>query len=91
LLPPVYIEELKKHGAEQDDGLPLPDWNAEAHLQFMAAAGIETSVISLSSPQPYSCFQRCSTRKFLLIISINSVCCCSIFNNCVLTCLDSGN
>jgi predicted TIM-barrel fold metal-dependent hydrolase len=53
LLPPVYIDELKRHGAEQEDGLPLPEWNAQAHLQFMESAGIETSIISLSSPQPY--------------------------------------
>jgi predicted TIM-barrel fold metal-dependent hydrolase len=53
LLPPVYLEELKKHGAEMEDGLPLPEWNAEAHLKFMSEAGIETAVISLSSPQPY--------------------------------------
>jgi predicted TIM-barrel fold metal-dependent hydrolase len=53
LLPPVYIDELKRHGAEREDGLPLPEWNVEAHLKFMESAGIETSIISLSSPQPY--------------------------------------
>ena len=33
------------------DGFALPDWSAEAHLEFMREAGIEKSI--LSSPRPH--------------------------------------
>ena len=33
-----------------DDGFPLPQWTAEAHLQFMEKAGIDYSVLSLPTP-----------------------------------------
>ena len=33
------------------DGFALPDWSAEAHLEFMREAGIEKSI--LSSPTPH--------------------------------------
>ena len=33
-----------------DDGFPLPQWSAEAHLKFMDEAGIDCSVLSLPSP-----------------------------------------
>ena len=32
------------------DGFALPDWNAEAHLEFMRDAGIERSILSLPTP-----------------------------------------
>ncbi len=34
----------------EDDGFPLPEWTAEAHLGFMEQAGIDYSVLSLPSP-----------------------------------------
>ena len=49
---PAYIDGLKKLGidAAAEEGFPLPDWSAEAHLEFMAKAGIAYSVLSLPSP-----------------------------------------
>ncbi|MDE6269628.1 MAG: amidohydrolase, partial [Muribaculaceae bacterium] len=35
------------------DGYPLPSWDASSHLAFMDSAGIERSVLTLSSPQPW--------------------------------------
>ena len=34
----------------EDDGFPLPEWTVDAHLNFMAQAGIDYSVLSLPSP-----------------------------------------
>ena len=34
----------------EDDGFPLPEWTVDAHLDFMAQAGIDYSVLSLPSP-----------------------------------------
>lgn len=48
-----YLKMIEKHGASMEDGFPLPSWSAEEHLEFMDQCGIEWSLISLSSPQPY--------------------------------------
>jgi 6-methylsalicylate decarboxylase len=50
---PEYLAFIEKHGASLEDGFPLPSWDAERHLAFMDRAGIEWSLLSLSSPQPY--------------------------------------
>ncbi len=34
----------------EDDGFPLPQWTAQAHLEFMDAARIDTAVLSLPTP-----------------------------------------
>lgn len=36
-----------------EDGYPLPSWDEKLHLAFMDNAGIERSVLTLSSPQPW--------------------------------------
>ena len=48
-----YMEALKSHGMEMDEGFPIPAWDAEAHLKFMDEAGIRTSVLTMPAPQPY--------------------------------------
>lgn len=48
-----YMQMLEKHGALLEDGYPLPEWNVEKHLAFMKEAGINCSVLSMPSPQPY--------------------------------------
>lgn len=48
-----YMQMLKKHGAEMEDGYPLPTWSVEKHLEFMEEAGIEMSVLTMPSPQPF--------------------------------------
>lgn len=45
-----YLESLKRHGKENEDGFPTPKWSIEEHLQSMEKAGIEKSLISVSSP-----------------------------------------
>ena len=37
-----------------DEGFPLPKYNSEAHLKWMAEAGVQTSVLTLATPQPAS-------------------------------------
>ena len=49
----AYLEAVKAHGMEMDEGFPIPGWNADAHLQFMDEAGIRTSVLTMPAPQPY--------------------------------------
>ena len=52
LITPEYTAHLKRHGALLDEGFPVPKWNVESHLAWMDAAGVETSVLTLASPQP---------------------------------------
>lgn len=53
---PAYIEGLKKLGIDPlaEEGFPLPQWSAEAHLAFMAEAGIDFTVLSLATPHIYN-------------------------------------
>jgi len=53
MIPDSYLEAVKAHGMEMDEGFPIPSWNAEAHLSFMDEAGITTSVLTMPAPQPY--------------------------------------
>ena len=52
-IPDSYRELVARHGSLLDEGFPLPRWSAEAHLQLMDEAGIETSVLTLPAPHPY--------------------------------------
>ncbi|MBE6253823.1 MAG: amidohydrolase [Bacteroidales bacterium] len=53
MIPDSYLEAVKAHGMEMDEGFPIPSWNAEAHLEFMDEAGIKVSVLTMPAPQPY--------------------------------------
>lgn len=50
---PEYIASAKAAGQAEPDGMPedfWPQWTVEEHLRLMDEAGIERSVLSLSSP-----------------------------------------
>ena len=53
IITPEYVEVLRENHAELEEGFPVPQWSAESHLQFMDAAGIKCSVLTLSAPQPF--------------------------------------
>ncbi|MBR0314951.1 MAG: amidohydrolase family protein, partial [Bacteroidales bacterium] len=53
MIPDSYLEAVKAHGMEMDEGFPIPSWSVEAHLKFMEDAGILTSVVTMPAPQPY--------------------------------------
>ncbi len=53
MIPESYLEAVKAHGMEMDEGFPIPSWNADAHLQFMDEAGIRAAVLTMPAPQPY--------------------------------------
>ncbi len=53
MIPDSYLDAVKAHGMEMDEGFPIPSWSAEAHLKFMDDAGISTSVLTMPAPQPY--------------------------------------
>lgn len=48
-----YMDFIRTHGAEMDEGFPIPSWKVEEHLAFMDMAGIETSVLTMPAPQPW--------------------------------------
>ena len=52
---PSYANGLKRLGidAAAEEGFPLPQWSEEAHLQFMADAGIDYTVLSMPTPHTY--------------------------------------
>ncbi len=54
---PSYIDALKilKIDAAEAEGFPLPKWTAEDHLQFMEAAGIDFTILSLATPHISDC------------------------------------
>lgn len=49
---PSYINALKtlKIDAQAEEGFPLPKWSVENHLQFMADAGIDYTILSMATP-----------------------------------------
>ena len=50
---PEYMEVLKKNHAEFEEKFPLPQWDATLHIKFMEEAGIDYSILTMPSPQPY--------------------------------------
>ena len=54
IITPEFLSALEGEGRLLDEGFPLPKYDAEAHLEWMDAAGIETSVLTLAAPQPTS-------------------------------------
>lgn len=63
-----YMQMLRQHSAELEDGYPLPEWSVKKHLAFMQEAGIDRAVLSMPSPQPY--FENAEESR-LCIRSIN--------------------
>ena len=53
---PSYVDGLKRLGidAQEVEGFPIPKWTVDAHLKFMDDAGIDFSVLSLSTPHIYN-------------------------------------
>jgi predicted TIM-barrel fold metal-dependent hydrolase len=50
-VPDGYRDALVAHGHGQPDGMPqIPDWSAAEHVAAMDRLGIETSLLSISSP-----------------------------------------
>ncbi len=50
LLPPVYVDWLRKHHIDEAGGRDLPDWSAEAALALMDQIGTATAILSVSTP-----------------------------------------
>ena len=53
LITPEYRAVLEKHGAQLDEGFPLPEWSETDHLMAMNTIGIASSVITMPAPHPY--------------------------------------
>lgn len=53
LITPEYRALLEKHGAQLDEGFPLPEWSETDHLMAMNTIGIASSVITMPTPHPY--------------------------------------
>lgn len=49
MVPPAYAQWLRARGLAAG-GLPIPDWSAEASLALMDDRGIETAILSVSTP-----------------------------------------
>ena len=54
IITPEFLSSLEDEGRLMDEGFPLPKYDADAHLNWMDEAGIETSVLTLAAPQPTS-------------------------------------
>ena len=54
IITPEFLSSLKDEGRLMDEGFPLPEYDAEAHLKWMDQAGVQTSVLTLAAPQPTS-------------------------------------
>lgn len=48
MIPDSYLEAVKAHGMEMDEGFPIPSWSTEEHLNFMDEA-IE-SLLTITEP-----------------------------------------
>ena len=53
---PAYVDALKLLGidAAAIEGFPLPKWSAEGHLEFMDAAGIDFTILSMATPHIFN-------------------------------------
>ena len=49
IVPPLYAQWLRERGLAAG-GLPIPDWSAEASLDLMDERGVETAILSVSTP-----------------------------------------
>lgn len=49
-----FVSALENEGRLMDEGFPLPKYDVAQHLKWMDEAGIETSVLTLAAPQPFS-------------------------------------
>jgi len=49
IVPPFYAQWLRDRGRAAG-GLPIPDWSPEASLALMDERGIETAILSVSTP-----------------------------------------
>ena len=58
----AFRESMTSLGIDplQDDGFPLPAWSVEAHLAFMREAGIDYTVLSVSTPHIHNGDDRAS-------------------------------
>jgi len=54
IITPEFLSALEGEGRLLDEGFPLPQYDAEAHLRWMDEAGVQTSVLTLAAPQPTS-------------------------------------
>ena len=53
---PAYVQGLARLGIDPaaEEGYPVPAWSEAAHLQFMAEAGIDYTVLSMATPHIYN-------------------------------------
>ena len=63
-IPDSYRELVAKHNMLLDEGFPLPQWSAEAHLKMMSEAGIDRTILTIPAPHPYfgdqaECYTAC--------------------------------
>ena len=54
IITPEFLSTLREEGRLLDEGFPLPKYSVDTHLQWMDAAGVTTSVLTLAAPQPLS-------------------------------------
>ena len=54
IITPEFLSCLETEGKLMDEGFPLPQYEAKAHLRWMDEAGVQTSVLTLAAPQPSS-------------------------------------
>ena len=54
IITPQYRTALQQEGRLADEGFPLPQYDAEAQLQWMDQAGVATAILTLAAPQPSS-------------------------------------
>ena len=50
ILPPAYVEALRRVGADRSGGAPLPGWNVEQALAMLDAHDVDAAVLSISEP-----------------------------------------
>ncbi|HTO68354.1 MAG TPA: amidohydrolase family protein [Myxococcota bacterium] len=50
IVPPSYVEWLAKLGVGAGAGVPFPRWSRESTLEMMDRRGIQTAIVSLSTP-----------------------------------------
>jgi 6-methylsalicylate decarboxylase len=50
VVPPAYLAWLRRNGQAEGGGMPVPQWTRESALALMDKHGIETALLSVSTP-----------------------------------------
>lgn len=72
VIPPPYRDALRTHGISAAGGRELPEWSPESALRLMRTVGIDSAILSVSTPGTTFLHEQAEARR--LASSLNDQC-----------------